>query len=214
MQNEKLRIPSDSTSSASTTSISSESTIEDTRTFDEKLIDFLAQAIESVARKGDSSISLPALTSYHYLSRHQNKQSLSQNLKRIIKRIDCSKGSLSWNSLSSGAKALVSSIIYVDRISTKTLIDSQKIYRFIAVGMLVALKMNEDAFVDMHFFSSLCGIDFIELRELESFFLEKLRWDVVISEQEFTKQVATFERLSSSKKSRKQFKEKNDQKPL
>ena len=185
------------------------STENDFARFDEKLVEFLGKALEQVAEDGDDvddHESKKGKTAGDVFVGAQSKVphiGLRAYLKRMVKYMsetDCANSS--WKSLSLGARSLICSIIYLDRIVSKSgmRVTSRRIHRFIVTGMLVSLKMNEDDVVDMGYFSMLAGIPVSQLHKLESAFLAKLDFDAFVSPDEFKERVRRFKakaRISS-----------------
>ena len=195
----KARVGSSCSTSTSASSLSTADL-----TFDESFTRVVGDAIDAVARAGDTHFA-----SFAHSSRDLFKSSTSRTpkiamrdyLHRLLKYIDGKEQSNSWSELSPGARALIAALLYIDRISRRIPVDSQRIHRMIATGILVALKFNEDAMVDMHFFANLSGIRFSQLRELEAFFLEVLDWDVTVSSSEFKSRIAMFEKFTTGRNS-------------
>jgi len=194
------RINGDSTIESNISSSSTViSSLPDLSQHDELIVEKLGKALDAVAKQGDMvRNSAASRDCFENGSGNAPSISVKSYLKRMLKYIDGGLGSSSWSSLSPGARALISCIIYIDRIVSKTgmTVNSQRVHRLIAVGILVALKMNEDAYVDMTFFSSLAGIPSLELKVLERKFLEMLDWDAFVSGTDFKVRLATFQRLT------------------
>lgn len=191
----KIRATSDTDSSSTVISGSELSNHE------EMIVERIGRALEAVAKLGDDKSKLTQNDVYVNGSGKVPSISIRSYLRRMLKYIDGGSGSTSWTSLSAGARALIFAIIYIDRLVIKTglVVNSLKIHRLIAAGVLVALKMHEDAVVDMGFFSSLAGIPFKEMKTLEHKTLELLKWDLVVSEADFKIRVTNFQRLTGKK---------------
>jgi hypothetical protein len=170
---------------------------------DEVLVEKLGGAMAAIAMQGD--ISAVEISCFEGSSGKAPAISLRSYLHRMLKYIDGASGSSSWTMLSAGARALICAIIYIDRLTATTgiIVNSSRIHRLLATGILVALKMNEDAIVDMNFFASLAGVEFREMKKLESEFLRLLKWDTLISETDFQNRIASFERFTSAKSLKK-----------
>jgi len=201
---QQQRHTSMSSSSSSTTTTGAGSEVSE---FDEDLVDFLGRAIEAVAKDGDSKSKGHVKDDDVFVGLQRVPQiSIRAYLKRMLKYIDGpGLGSNSWESLSLGARSVVFALIYIDRIvaKTKLQVNSFRMHRLIATGMLVALKMNEDDVLDMNYFSLLAGIPIGQLSTLEKVFLTKIEYDTFVTEAEFSSRVRMFERLSQRKSSRK-----------
>jgi len=169
---------------------------------DELLVERLGKAMEAIAKAGDAGVADSKgkdRSSFTCKSGSLPTISLRSYLKRMLKYIDNGNVSTSFAHLSAGMKALVSSIVFVDRVAADTgmIVNSFNIHRLIAAGMLVALKINEDAVVDMALFAALAGVQAKEMAMLEIALLEKLDWHTFISEAEFSARIASFERLTT-----------------
>ena len=169
--------------------------------FDESLVEFLGGAIEQVAKTGDAQSSKYILEKDVFIGVQKIPDiSIRAYLKRMLKYIDGPElGSESWEQLSLGARSLIFALIYIDRIAQKTnlVINSYRIHRLIAAGMLVALKMNEDDALNMSYFSLLAGIPVNQLNQLEKTFLSKIGFDTFVSEVEFKSRVTVFKLLAA-----------------
>jgi hypothetical protein len=183
---------------------------------DEIIVDRLGRAVEVIARQGDlrtSSATNSVVAGKRFVgpSGRIPSMSVSAYLRRMLKYIDQGQGSSSWTSLSTGVKALISAIVYIDRIAThaELEINSFRIHRLLACGILVALKMNEDALINTGMFAMLAGVTSTEMKKLESEFVSLLKWDLVISEADFSARVKSFERLCASNSNKKPNKKKS-----
>ena len=197
---DEQRHTSVSTSSGSTATTGAGSDISE---FDEDLVDYLGRAIEAVAKDGDMKSKGVGKEEDVFVGVQKLPQiTIRAYLKRMLKYIDGpGLGSNSWDALSLGARSVVFALIYIDRIveKTKLHVNSFRIHRLIATGMLVALKMNEDDVLDMNYFSLLAGIPLGQLNALEKVFLSKIEFATFVSEAEFNSRVRMFERLSRRK---------------
>jgi Cyclin len=171
---------------------------------DETLVDKLGKCMEKIARNGDLYFKQALKDTgrvFEGVSGNTPNISLRSYLHRMLRYIDTGSGSPDWESLSPGVRALISGIVFIDRLVQKNgiVVTSSRIHRLIAISILVALKMNEDAIVDMKFFAALAGISFSELKSLEAEFLTMLDWDLVISENEFRAHIQKWRRHIDSR---------------
>ena len=180
--------------------ISSLSGSSESFSLDELVADRIGKAIESIARDGDLESMRQASTNVGKAFEGGSAPSISirSYVRRIFRYVDGGSGSSDWDQLSAGTRALLIALIYIDRITQKTdlVINSLRVHRIIAVGILCALKMQEDAIVDMKFFASVAGITFEEMKSLEHSFMRLIDWDTVVSEGEFKSRVALWKRLT------------------
>ena len=103
--------------------------------------------------------------------------SIDAYLERIFSYSKCEESSL------------VSSLIYLDRISSdgNVLLTPYNIHRILFTSVLVAIKYNEDRIYKMKYYASIAGVSEKELRILESVFLSLVRFNLYINEKEYEK---------------------------
>jgi hypothetical protein len=168
---------------------------------DEILTERLGGAMEALARNGDfqKDASNELGSCFEGPSGRAPSISIRAYVKRMLRYIDSGCGSSDWTLLSPGTRAFLTALVYIDRLTSKTgiIVNSSRIHRLVASAMLVALKSNEDAIVDMRFFSELAGVSFKEMKKMESSFIQLVEWDLVVSEQEFAARTRTWKRLTS-----------------
>lgn len=142
--------------------------------------------MQAVARVNDDKFAHDNSRGDDFTGRSIPHVSPRSYLKRVLKYTDKS-GSESSFSLSIGAQALLAAVIYIDRLvaGDRVQVTSFSIHRLVAVGMLVALKMNEDALIDLKYYSALVGVSVAELERMELAFISKLEWHCVVDAQEF-----------------------------
>ena len=101
--------------------------------------------------------------------------SIDAYLERIFSYSKCEESSL------------VSSLIYLDRISSdgNVLLTPYNIHRILFTSVLVAIKYNEDRIHKMKYYASIAGVSEKELRILESVFLSLVRFNLYINEKEY-----------------------------
>ena len=101
--------------------------------------------------------------------------SIDAYLERIFSYSKCEESSL------------VSSLIYIDRISSdgNVLLTPYNIHRILFTSVLVAIKYNEDGIYKMKYYASIAGVSEKELRILESVFLSLVRFNLYINEKEY-----------------------------
>ena len=101
--------------------------------------------------------------------------SIDAYLERIFSYSKCEESSL------------VSSLIYLDRISSdgNVLLTPYNIHRILFTSVLVAIKYNEDRIYKMKYYASIAGVSEKELRILESVFLSLVRFNLYINEKEY-----------------------------
>lgn len=192
-------------STASTASMSSSSsltttTTEPTTSLDDAIADTIGKALDSMLAKVELIGSEGKDELFNNPGGVAPVISVRSYLCRILRYIegDCLDGSAgSWDALSAGACALFSSLIYVDRIVSKARlhVSALNVHRLLAVGILVALKSQEDSIVQMDFFAALAGVSLKELLRLESAFLQLLGWEVVIGKPEFDERVTVWRKF-------------------
>lgn len=136
---------------------------------------------EFSAKKGDALASVP----------------LAQYLGRIFRY--CNYNGEEDEDEGAGAsspsvQALVCTLVYIDRIvrDGKTTVHLGNVHRLLAVGMLLAFKMNEDFSVPMPLFAKLTGIPLYELGAMELKMLQWLGFCATVSKQEYDSRLAMF----------------------
>lgn len=89
--------------------------------------------------------------------------------------------------LSPDKHTLVLSLIYLDRFCkiNKVFLKYENFHRLFSVGLVVAIKFNEDHFYSNSFYSKIAGISPRKLLRLERMFFEKLNFELYVSEEEF-----------------------------
>lgn len=185
--------PSDSCSSSNISSAHSSPVLSNSRClslteFDERFINTLGSALERIASLGQETNDI-------FASKDVPKISIVEYVKRLFRYCNVNNGgSRSAKALSCSAQALVCTLVYIDRIVARTQVQvhARNLHRLIAVGMLMAFKMNEDVSVPFTLFSKISGVPTWELKEMEFEFLVKLGFCATVTKQEFDSRVALF----------------------
>jgi len=84
---------------------------------------------------------------------------------------------------------LICSLIYIDKLCTlnETVLTDLNIHRILFTAILLSIKYNEDLIYRMEFYAKIAGVSLKELQKLESEFLEKINFELFISEEDFEK---------------------------
>jgi hypothetical protein len=134
---------------------------------DKRIVEKLGSALEAVAKRN------PDQNDPLFAGKRTPEISVTNYLKRILRYVDRT-GSTGWANLSAGTRGLMCAVLYLDRLSSKpkpTHVSPRTVHRWIATAMLVALKMNEDARVELRHYSALVGISVPDLVRFEDAFL-------------------------------------------
>ncbi|KAH9257640.1 hypothetical protein BASA81_004089 [Batrachochytrium salamandrivorans] len=135
---------------------------------------------EFSTKKGDPLASIP----------------LAQYLRRIFQYCNYNddEDNEKDGAYSPSAQALVCTLVYIDRIvrDGKTTVHLGNVHRLLAMGMLLAFKMNEDFSVPMPLFAKITGIPLYELGVMELKMLQWLGFCATVSKQEYDSRLAMF----------------------
>ncbi len=154
----------------------------------DELIEVLGQSMTQLAQRG--GIDNNGLFSGPNIP----KISVCEYLKRMVRYIN------EWQkkqteAVSTGLRALILSMIYVDRICEKN-VDFQltisNVHRLCMVAMLQAIKFTEDVPFPNSFWARVGGVSLKELNVLESQFLRMIQFELMVLPESFDRALCMF----------------------
>lgn len=83
---------------------------------------------------------------------------------------------------------IISSLIYIDRLSSigHLVLTPYNVHRIVFCSILISIKFLEDKYFKMDYYSTVAGVSVKELRGLESAFLNSIKFNLFIDENEYS----------------------------
>ena len=94
--------------------------------------------------------------------------------------------------------SIILSLIYIDRLNeiSSTILTPYNVHRIVFVSLLTAIKYNEDVCFGFNFYANVAGVSIKELKKLESDFIDLLKFQLFVKNEEFEKYRLSIEEMS------------------
>uniref|UniRef100_A0A7S3PKS8 Cyclin-like domain-containing protein n=2 Tax=Sar TaxID=2698737 RepID=A0A7S3PKS8_9STRA len=162
---------------------------------EEKLICRLGESLSAIASRVPKQKDANA----PFVGRSVPKIQLVDYLQRMVRYLNEWQSPKESELLSVGTRAMVISMIYIDRICgkhTEFALSIDNIHRICMSAMLVATKFLEDEVFPNCFWSRVAGVSLAELNNLEKTFCHRIDFDLWVTDEEFNKTFSIFSRYA------------------